>query len=234
MANTPHGFEVRLSALRSDLTAQGRRVQQLVEAAFESLFSRDPVRASAVEALDDDVDAVDVDIEKKAVALLTDATHEHAKLEPTQLRAVLTIVKINNEMERIADAGVQVARRSAVLGSGDAQVPETFRVMANSVVGVIRDAVKSFDRSDAALAKVVLQSEDAIEAFKQAICRDAEQRIAAGKMGVDFAFNLHEVANECQKMADHCTNMAEQIIYQATGTIVRHMDGRWVELPRIA
>jgi phosphate transport system protein len=234
MANTPQGFEVRLQGLRGELVMQGRRVQQLVEAAFEALFARDAGRALAVERLDDAVDSVDVDIEKQAVALLTDATHESARLEPQQLRAVLTVVKINNELERIADAGVEIAQRTTLLAASSDPVPETFRVMANSVVGVIRDAVKSFERSDAALSKVVLQSEDAIEAFKQAICRDAEQRIAAGKMGVDFAFNLHEVANECQKMADHCTNMAEQIIYQVTGSIVRHMDGRWVEIPRIA
>ena len=116
----------------------------------------------------------------------------------------------------------------------DRRWPETFRVMANSVVGIMRDTCTAYSRSDATLAKVVLQSEDCIEAFKVAILKDAESRIAQGSMHVDFAFTLHEIANECCSMADHCTNIAEQIIYSLTGAIVRHMEGRWVEVPRSA
>jgi phosphate uptake regulator len=77
---------------------------------------------------------------------------------------------------------------------------------------------------------VVLQSEDAVEAFKAAILQDAERQIAAGAMPVDFAFALHEIANECCRMADHCTNIAEQVIYSLSGAIVRHTDAGWVEV----
>jgi phosphate transport system protein len=234
MPNTPQGFENRLHQLRGELVAQGRRVQQLLEASFDAFFSREENRARAVEGFDDDVDRADVEIEKSAVALLTDATHENAKLEPTQLRAVLTIVKINNELERIADSGVEIARRGMALKKESTVIPETFRVMGNSTIGLVRDAVKAYERSDAVLAKVVLQSEDAIEAFKQAILKDAERKIAEGKMSVDFAFTLHEVAAECLIIGDHCTNMSEQVIYSVTGAIVRHMESGWVELPRIA
>lgn len=234
MPNTPQGFETRLNQLRGDLSAQSVRVRRLVEVSFESLFARDAGRARGVEALDDEVDAADVEIERAAVALLTDATHENARLEPQQLRGVLTVVKINNELERVADVGVEIAARAATLAALPGEIPETFRVMANSVLGVMRDAGASFERSDAALAKVVLQSEDAMEAFKQALCRDAEQRIAAGTMSVDVAFNLHEVANACEQIGDHCTNIAEQVIYLVTGAIVRHMGGKWVEQPRVS
>jgi phosphate transport system protein len=140
---------------------------------------------------------------------------------------VLTIVKINNEMERIADAAVAIAERAGTLRAMPGRIPETFRVMANSVVGILRDVNLAYDRSDAALAKVVLQSEDAVEAFKVAILRDAEQQIAAGAMPVDLAFSLHEIAHECCRIA-------EQVIYSVTGAIVRHMDGRWVEVPQPA
>ena len=51
-------------------------------------------------------------------------------------------------------------------------------------------------------------------------------------MNVDFAFRLHEVATQCELIADHCTNIAEQVIYLTTGAIVRHMTNSWVELPR--
>ena len=232
MSNTPQGFALRLQRLKADLVEQGRRVQAMLEGAFEAVFARDPARAARVVAMDDAIDRVDVEIERASVQLLTDATHENARLEPVQLRAVLTIVKINNELERIADAGVEIAERCTTLREMPGTIPETFQVMTNSVVGILRDVNRAFDRSDAALAKVVLQSEDAVEAFKAAILTDAERKIASGQMPVDFAFVLHEIAGECLQMADHCTNIAEQVIYSVTGAIVRHMEGKWVEVPQ--
>jgi phosphate transport system protein len=97
-------------------------------------------------------------------------------------------------------------------------------------VGILRDVCTSYDRQDARLAKIVLQSQDAAAAFKRAIVRDAEVRIAAGQIGVDFAFLMHEVATSFERIADHCTNIAEQVIYAATGAIVRHEEGHWVEV----
>jgi phosphate transport system protein len=234
MASTPQGFALRIQRLKADLVEQGRRVQSLLEGVFDAVFARDPARAARAIAMDQAIDAVDVQIEKASVQLLTDATHENARLEPEQLRAVLTIVKINNELERIADCGVEIAERCASLRDMPGSIPETFQVMANSVVGILRDVNRAFDRSDAALAKVVLQSEDAVEAFKAAILTDAERKIASGQMPVDFAFALHEIAGQCLVMADHCTNVAEQVIYAVTGSIVRHTEGKWVEVPRSA
>jgi len=234
MPTTPEGYADRLQQLRADLVSQGRRVQALLEAAFDAAFSKDAGRAARGMAMDDEVDRVDVEVERASVRLLTDATHENSKLDPSQLRAVLTIVKVNNELERIADSGVSIAERAAELREMPGDIPETFQVMGNSVVGILRDVNQAFDRNDAALARVVLQSEDAVEAFKAAILTDAERRIASGTMPVDFAFTLHEIANECCRMADHCTNIAEQVIYSATGAIVRHTDVGWVDVPRTA
>ena len=110
--------------------------------------------------------------------------------------------------------------------------PETFRIMANSVIGVLRDVNASFARKDAPLAKIVLQSQHAIARFKVEVVRDAEKKIAAGTMSVDFAFRLHEVAALCELIADHCTNIAEQVIYASTGAIVRHTQACWIETSR--
>lgn len=234
MPSTPQGFSIRLERLRADLVRQHDRIRALLESCFEAVFARDPARAARAIALDDEIDRVDVEIEKAAVQLLTDATHENARLEPAQLRAVLTIVKVNNELERIADCGVAIAERATDFREMSGTIPETFQVMANSVVGIIRDTSLAFERSDAALAKVVLQSEDCVEAFKAAILKDAERKLGSAMMQVDFAFALHEIANGCCKIADHSTNIAEQIIYAVTGAIVRHTDAGWVEVSRTA
>ena len=232
MPTTPEGFDRRLAELKTELVAQGARVQRLLETAFEAAFRRDTALASRVALLDDQIDRIDVELEQSSVELLQDATGETVRLTSPQLRGVLTIVKINNELERVADCGVSIAEQVQSLARIPGDIPQQFEVMANSVVGIVRDTVRAFERSDPALAKVVLQSEDTVEAFKIAILQEAERKIAAGALTADFAFALHEIASECQQMADHCTNIAEQIIYSSTGAIVRHMQGKWIEVPR--
>lgn len=239
MPTTPEEFNQRSLALKARLVAQGRRVQALVELAFEAAFERSADKATQASKLDDAIDTADVDIERSAVQLLIDATNATAKLGEHQLRLVLTIVKVNNELERIADSGVDVAElvlptkgdgAGTYSNAGTQPLPSTFRVMANSVIGILRDAVGSLMSDDAAMAKVVLQSQHTVTAFKAAIVRDAETKISQGKMSVDFAFFLHEIASLCELLADHCTNIAEQVIYLNTGAIVRHTTTSWIEV----
>lgn len=239
MPTTPDGFTRRTMDLKARLVEQGRRVQSLVELAFEAAFERSAEKATQATRLDDAIDTADVEIEQAAVLLLTDATRETAHLDANQLRLLLTIVKVNNELERIADSGVDVAELvmpvkgdgpGTYANAGMQPLPSTFRVMANSVIGILRDAVGSLMSNDPAMAKVVLQSQHTVTAFKAAIVRDAETKISQGAMTVDFAFFLHEIANLCELVADHCTNIAEQVIYLNTGAIVRHTPTSWVEV----
>lgn len=232
MPTAAEGLVKRTERLRADLVDQGRRVQAMLEAAFEALFSGSDTAAAAVLKQDDVIDGVDVALEQACVQLLTDATKAGAELETVYVRTVLTIVKVNNELERIADAAVDVAEMVPLLRSTGGQYPPTFRVMANSVVGILRDANTSIQNNNPQLAKVVLQSQHAVAAFKAALLRDAEEQIAKGRMSVDTAFRLHELASLCELMADHCTNIAEQLIYLTTGAIVRHTETSWVEVPR--
>lgn len=231
MPTTPEGFSHQIATLKAEITAQSRRVQALLETAFDAAFARDPSAAARVFALDEIIDRVDVEIEKRSVQLLTDATKDGAALAPEQLRMVLTIVKVNNELERIADAGVAVSELVKPIVEAKVTLPETFRVMTNSVVGILRDTSTALDRNDAHLAKVVLASEDAVEAFKRAILREAQGQVATGRMSVDAAFLIQEVATTCEIMSGHCTNIAEQALYVATGAIVRHTGGHWEEVP---
>ncbi|MBZ0171846.1 MAG: hypothetical protein K8E66_05655, partial [Phycisphaerales bacterium] len=178
---------------------------------------------------DDEIDANDVSIERATVALLTRVAHDATPIEDSHLRGVLNLVKVNNEYERIADAGVSIAERAIALSGSPAKFPPTTRVMTNSVVGILRDVTKAYDNRDATLARLVLQSEDTVLMFKHAILRDAERAVAEGRMTVDLAFDLHELASQCLLMADHATNIAEQVIYETTGLIVRHRAGEWIE-----
>jgi phosphate transport system protein len=230
MPTSSEGFVQRTESLKGEVVAQGRRVQTMLEASFESLFNQSIERADWAVAQDDEVDSADVAIEKASVALLTEATRQGAELSEQQLRAILTIVKVNNELERVADVATEIAQAGRGNGAGHPAFPDTFRVMANSVIGILRDCNSAVHRNDPHLANIVLQSQHAVTAFKDAVLRDAEQKLAAGTIKPDFAFLLHEIANQCELIADHCTNIAEQVIYLTTGAIVRHMQTSWVQV----
>ncbi|MFM8639650.1 MAG: phosphate signaling complex protein PhoU [Planctomycetota bacterium] len=215
-------FEDRLSALEKDLVEQGARVLELCTLAVESYFDLDLQKAGRIETLDTEVDRVDVDIEKRSVPLLgLGQTDEHS------IRSVLTVVKCNNEYERIADCGVSIAEKVLDERTRDMRVPDTFRVMANSVLGMLRDTNRALARHDADLARQVLLFDDTVERFKKEIVMNAQEQVASGHISVHFAFGLMSVTKSMERIADHCTNVCEQVIYLESGMIVRHRPEGW-------
>lgn len=230
MTMTEEAFETELAGIRVGLLKeQGQRMRRAVDAAFDAFFTHDRGRAQEVIDVDDEIDNTDVEVERRAVELLTTVAAEALPLGAMPLRRLLTCVKVNNEYERIADSAVGVAERVLGISGSPVQLPATTRVMTNSVIGIVRDMVRSFDEGDATLARLVLKQQDTVGLFKAEILRQAEAAVAAGDMGVDLAFDLHEVSSQCILIADHATNVAEQVIWEATGFIVRHADGKWVE-----
>lgn len=224
-------FQLRLDRLRADLIEQSRRVQAMIESAFESVFAADAALAQDVIARDDVIDRVDVEIERAAVRLLTEAAAADGSLDESQVRGLLTVVKVNNELERVADLASALAERVKNLAALGEPMPPAFRVIANSVLGILRDMTRAVERRDPALCRVVLRSEATVEAFKDQVLREAQERLARGETRLEFAFALHDLCDLCERMADHATNIAEQVIYSVTGTIVRHTEGQWRDVP---
>lgn len=223
-------FQEKIVSIRSRLVEQGVLVSELTEGVFDSIYARDTNRAQDIIQRDDEVDQADIEIERDAVDLMTRAAHDTCPARADQIRSLLTAVKVNNELERIADATSAIAARVVALGDRESLFPKTTRVMTNSILAVLRETVKAFDETSAKRAKLVLSSEGNTLAFHEVITRDAEMRVADGRLGVDNAFDLHAIINQAVIIGDHCSNIAEQVIYEATGTIVRHTSGSgWVE-----
>ncbi|MHC4427889.1 MAG: phosphate signaling complex protein PhoU [Planctomycetota bacterium] len=217
-------FAEKLAGLKRDLVGQGERVVAMTLQAVESFFELDSGKARQVAETDDLVDKVDVEIERASVPLLAmGETDEH------EIRSVLTIVKINNELERTADCAVNIAEEVLDWGDLTEQAPPTFRVMANSVVGMLRDANRSLAGLDVALGEQVLTFDDTVDRFKRQIVLDAQEKVASGEFSARFAFKLLTVSKALERIADHCTNICEQVIYLESGLIVRHLPEGWTK-----
>lgn len=228
---SPEMLQVRqmIDDLHAALVAQGGRVATLIEQSVEALWERDADKARRVIEQDERIDREDVRIEKEAVRLMTRALQSGSgeELNEADVRRVMTLVKVNNEFERIADMGVAIAERQETIASLDGPPPAKFRMMANSVIGIMQTTNRAFERSDIASARIVLASDEATEKFENAVLRQVEEMLASGGMSVDYALALHTIASSLKRMADHCTNVAEQVIYVASGKIVRHQVDHW-------
>ena len=218
-------FNTGLEQLRLDIVAQSDRVFEQLQGAVDCAFDGDTQAADVVLAADREIDSIDVEIEKSAVKLLTlDVT------DPDSIRAVLAIVKINNELERIGDCAVNIADIVSTSGEDlDEKPPATFRVMANSVIGMVREAKRSLETQQTDIAREVLGFDETVANFKREISLDAENQVAAGEFSVRFAFRLRTIVANLERIADHCTNICEQIIYQRSGKVFVHRSGRWSE-----
>ncbi len=217
-------FETKLNQLRNDLITQAQRVEEQLLRSVESAFDLDENKAAEVIEFDNVIDRVDVEIERASVPLLA-----MGETDEYRIRTVLMIVKINNELERIADCAVNIAEvvKDSKDEFGLCQPPATFRVMANSVIGMVRDANRALAELNVDLAQQVLQFDDTVDRFKSEIFLKAESHVATGKFPVQFAFRLRTVTVQLERIADHATNICEQVIYLESGKTVRHLKSGW-------
>lgn len=215
-------FNERLANLRTTINAQGDRVLDIVHRAVDCYFDGDREKALAVIALDEDIDRVDVEIERASIPLLGMGVTDE-KL----IRSVLTIVKVNNELERVADCAVDIAEAVLSDVALPARIPPVFRVMANSVTGMLRDSNRALADGNAALAQQVLLFDDTVAMLKKELMKTAQEQVASGVLPVDYAFRLLTITKSIERIADHATNTCEQVIYLHSGLIVRHRPEGW-------
>lgn len=215
-------FAKKLNQLKGDLVTQGNRVVDLVLRSAQAAFSLDGTNARGVIEDDSVIDKVDIEIERASIPLLAmGPTDEH------DIRSVLTIVKINNELERIADCAVAIAETVIESGENPEKLPDTLHVMANSVIGMLREANTALAKLDTALAERVLSYDDTVAKFKREILFQGQTRLSEGLISVPLAFRVLTIAQSLERIADHCTNICEQLIYLESGLIVRHAAEGW-------
>jgi phosphate transport system protein len=196
-------------------------VQQSTEWAGESLFTVDERLAEKVEQLDTRIDEEEVQIEKDAIGLL--ALHQPAAVD---LRRITTIIKVNGDFERIGDCAVNIAQRVPMLKKIQGyEPPADLRVMVSHVTDTLRETIKAFNLSDELMAWGVLKGDDTVNALYQQIIRDVLGGLETGprepSIAAEQVANLM-IAKNLERIGDHCTNIAENVVYVHTGRIIRH------------
>ncbi|HEY1921611.1 MAG TPA: phosphate signaling complex protein PhoU [Tepidisphaeraceae bacterium] len=214
-----HHLNDLLEGLRTQVARMSTLVLQAVEQAVEAVFSADAKLAQETIVMDQRIDDEEVRVEKSAIDVL-------ALQQPAagDLRTVATIIKVNADFERIADCAVNIAQRVLPLSQlTDYEPPSDLKLMANTVLATLRDTIKAFNLRDEDLARHVLKSDDVVDALYHQIVQDMICLMETDGQKANTELGNIMIAKNLERIADHCTNIAEDVVYIHTGRIIRHL-----------
>jgi phosphate transport system protein len=213
----PH-FREELDALQSRLLEMGGLAEERVRAAVQGLVSRDAGLFTKVLHGDEPVNQLHIEIDNRCFRLL--ALHQPMA---TDLRAIVAAVKINTDLERVGDLAVNIAEA----GTRYISHPPVKKLIDIPQMGdiaqtMLRDALDAFVKRDTALAHQVLNEDDRLDALKTQVFRDLLTYMLKDQGTVEPSLDLILVSRHLERVGDHATNIAEDVIFMVSALDVRH------------
>ena len=207
-------FDRDLETLLAHIMKMGGLVEDAILRAARSLETRDEELAEEVRKADKTIDDLEQLIEDEVARLI-------ALRAPTaiDLRAVLSILKISSSLERIGDFAKNMAKRTTVLvGMGPVNdSTAALRRMAREVERMLRDALDAYVRRDVDLAEDVIRRDLEVDQMYNALFREFLTFMMEDPRNITPCMHLHFIAKNTERMGDHVTGIAEQVIYLVTG-----------------
>ena len=207
-------FDRDLEGIQALIMKMGGLVEAAIMDAARSLEERDEESAERVRREDAAVDDLQARIEDEVARII-------ALRAPTasDLRAVLAVLRISGNLERIGDYAKNIAKRTSSMVQmqpvGDAT--SSIRRMAKAVQAMLKDALDAYIQRDAALAEDVRQRDAEVDQMYNALFREFITHMMEDPRSITATMHLHFMAKNVERMGDHVTSVAEQVIYLATG-----------------
>ncbi len=193
-------------------------VKEAVDRAIESLNKQSVELAEEVIKGDDQIDQMEVEIERRCIRMI--ALYQP---EAVDLRLIMGIYKIVSDLERIADEAENIAERSILLAQEPPLKPYVnLTLMAANVKSMIEDAVLSFFQRDTSLAKKVIERDDMVDELYHQVQRELITYMLEDPRNIKRSMHLSFIARHFERMADHAENIAEMTIYWSEGEVVKH------------
>jgi phosphate transport system protein len=213
-----HHFENELQALKNRLLTMGGLVEERVHQAIHALVSRNEEEAERVIAADKEVNDLQIDVDERCIKLLATQTPL-----ASDLRLITVAMKINDDLERIGDQAVNVAENAMKLLPHPPLKPLIdIPRMAEISEGMTRDALDAFVNRDAELARTVLKRDDEVDSLKDQVFRELLTYMMADPGTIARALSLVLISRNLERIADHATNIAEDVIFLVEAKDVRH------------
>ena len=209
-----------IEKLKKHLLSLCAVVEDQVQMAIEAFLQRDEDLASEVERRDTDVDQREVEVEEECLKML-------ALYQPvaTDLRLIVAVLKINNDLEQIGDLAVNIARKAAaVAAEPPLDIPFDIAGMWKKVQAMLRDSLDALVNTNAQLAEAVYARDDEVDRMKHEMRMKIEEAARRQPELMGRLLKFLAVSRNLERIADYSVNIAEDVIYMVNGTIVRHRE----------
>ncbi len=211
-------FDSQLQALKGLLLSMGGAVEKAIDEACAAVLKREAKRLDEVHTLERTINKQHIQIDQDCFNLL-------ARQAPVakDLRLILAIVKINSDLERMGDQAVNIAYSCAdYLNHKPLKVVPDLNAMAVAVRGMVKDSLDAFVRRDVELSKNVLERDDGVDEANAQLRSTLMEQIRENTSSVEACFDWIMIAKNLERVADHATNIAEEVVFLATGDDIRH------------
>jgi phosphate transport system protein len=211
-------FEDALETLKERLLAMGGLAEERVRTAVMGLSERDPELVELVLAGDEPINDLHIEVDDRCFKLL--ALHQPMAAD---LRAIVAAVKINTDLERVGDLAVNIAEAAKrYLQHPPVKPLIDIPRMGAIAQSMLRDALDAFVRRDVALAERVLAEDDALDALKTQIFRELLTFMLSDPSTIEASLDLILVSRHLERIGDHATNIAEDVIFLVSAKDIRH------------
>lgn len=217
-------FDAELGLLREELLAMAGRVELMIAESVRAFEGRDAGLAERTIETDHKVNQAEMELDDLCLVVL-------ARRQPMgeDLRFITLCLKMVTDLERIADLAVNVCERTVQLARLPAVSPAfgaSIGRMASLVQSMVKDAIDAFVRGDAALAEAVVARDDEVDDLYHQIFRKVLARMAQDASLVERGIHVQSAAKFLERMGDHSTNLAEQVVFMLKGKDIRHAGKR--------
>lgn len=197
-------------------------VKDAVDKAIESLNKQDVELAEKVIKEDDQIDQMEVEVERRCIRMI--ALYQP---EAVDLRLIMGIYKIVSDLERIGDEAENIAQRAILLAQEPPLKPYvSLTLMAANVRSMVEDAVLSFFQKDVALARKVIERDEMVDELYHQVQRELITYMLEDHRNIKRSLHLSFIARHFERMADHAENIAEMSIYWSEGEVVKHQHSK--------
>lgn len=207
-----------LEQLQRDILGMGAAVEEAVTRAVRAVLDRDADLAREVIEGDDPIDLAENQVEEECLKIL--ALHQPVA---TDLRRIASILLINTDLERMADLAVELAERAVHLAQPPLlPIPDSLTVMSDLTTSMVRQSLDSFVRLDAIHARRVVRLDDEVDRHNSEIIAILIEIMKKSPDYIAPGLSMFSVVRHLERIADHATNIAEDVVYLVEGAIVRH------------
>jgi phosphate transport system protein len=211
-------FQEELELLQERLLAMGGLAEERVRESIRSLTDRDPLAVDRVLTGDEPINELHIEIDDRCFKLL--ALHQPMAAD---LRAIVAAVKINTDLERVGDLAVNIAEATKrYLQHPPVKPLIDIPRMADIAQMMLRDALDAFVRRDIAMAEAVISEDDRLDALKTQIFRELLTYMLSEPGTIEPALDLILISRHLERIGDHATNVAEDVIFMVSARDVRH------------